>query len=187
MNSDNPLNQTPGGNPFQQQPPVNPYAAPMSHEPSMGYEPSFGMGQDYVLASRGTRFLGALIDGMIVVLVCVPFFFLFVGGNFDNPKEDEILLAILVPALLVSCVQWYLIATSGQTIAKKMLGMKIVRLDGSDPGFLHGVFLRVWVVALLGAIPFIGSFVSLVDPLMIFGSEHRCLHDHIAGTRVISV
>jgi hypothetical protein len=36
-------------------------------------------------------------------------------------------------------------------------------------------------------IPFIGNFVNLADALFIFGEEHRCLHDHIAGTKVISV
>jgi hypothetical protein len=39
----------------------------------------------------------------------------------------------------------------------------------------------------MGAIPFVGNFVGLVDALMIFGEDHRCLHDRIAGTRVISV
>jgi uncharacterized RDD family membrane protein YckC len=189
MNSDNPLNQVPGSNPFQQQPSVNPYAAPMSdrQQPSMGYEPSYGMEQDYVLASLGSRFLGSLIDGMIVVLVAIPFVFMFASDFMEDPSEEKILFAILIPALLVSCVQWYLIATSGQSIAKKMLGMKIVKLDGSDPGFVHGVVLRVWVIALAGAIPFIGNFVGLADACAIFGEERRCLHDRIAGTRVISV
>jgi uncharacterized RDD family membrane protein YckC len=190
MNNDNPLNQVPGSNPFQQQPSVNPYAAPMTdRQPSMGYEPSYsyGMEQDYVLASLGSRFLGSLIDGMIVVLVAIPFVFMFASDFMEDPSEETILLAIMIPVLLVSCVQWYLIATSGQSIAKKMLGMKIVKLDGSDPGFLHGVILRVWVIAAAGAIPFLGNFVGLADALAIFGEERRCLHDRIAGTRVISV
>ena len=188
MNSDNPLNQVPGSNPFKQQPPVNPYAAPMREEQqSMGYQPSYGMEPDYVLASLGSRFLGSLIDGMIVVLVAIPFVFMFASDFMEDPSEEKILLAIAIPALLVSCVQWYLIATSGQSIAKKMLGMKIVKLDGSDPGFLHGVVLRAWVIALAGAIPFIGNFVGIADAVAIFGEERRTLHDRIAGTRVISV
>jgi len=51
--------------------------------------------------------------------------------------------------------------------------------------FVHGVLLRQWVMGLLNAIPFIGNIIALVDPLMIFGDERRCLHDHIAGTKVI--
>ena len=68
-----------------------------------------------------------------------------------------------------------------------MLGMKIVKTDGSDVNFVSGVILRSWVTGALSNIPFIGGIIGLVDALMIFGEEHRCLHDHIAGTKVISV
>src|SRR5690606_39058664 len=81
MNSESPFHQSPGGNPFQQQPPINPYAAPMTDKQSMGYAPSFGMDQEFVLASRWLRLAGVFIDTLIVALVCVPFLFLFVGTN----------------------------------------------------------------------------------------------------------
>ncbi len=187
MNSESPFHQSPGGNPFQQQPPINPYAAPMTDRQSMGYAPSFGMDQEFVLASRWLRLAGVFIDTLIVALVCVPFLFLFVGTNAAHVDENEVVLAVLAPALLISCVQWYLTATSGQTIAKKLLGMKIVLADGSAPGFVHGVLLRSWVMSLIGAVPLVGPLAQLVDPLLIFGAEKRCLHDLIAGTRVISV
>jgi uncharacterized RDD family membrane protein YckC len=81
--------------------------------------------------------------------------------------------------------QWYLIATTGQSLAKRWLGIKIVRLDGSPVGFVNGVILRSWVVGALSNIPILGTIIGLVNPLMIFGEERRCLHDHIAGTRVV--
>jgi uncharacterized RDD family membrane protein YckC len=177
---DNPLNQQPGS------PPVNPYAAP-STDARTSYDDQFGLDQEYVLASRGSRFAGALIDGLVTVLACVPAFVLYGGELLDDPSEDNILLVLAIPIVLVTIVQWYLISTSGQSIAKKLLGMKIVRLDGSDVGFVHGVLLRVWVMGALQAVPFVGNFVGLADALAIFGEEHRCLHDQIAGTRVISI
>jgi uncharacterized RDD family membrane protein YckC len=83
--------------------------------------------------------------------------------------------------------QWILIATTGQTLAKKWLKMKIVKVDGTPVDFVSGVILRSWVVQALSAIPMVGGLVGLIDALMIFGAEQRCLHDHIAGTIVIDV
>ena len=65
--------------------------------------------------------------------------------------------------------------------------MKIVKVDGAPVDFVSGVILRSWVVQVLSAIPMVGGLVGLIDALMIFGDEQRCLHDHIAGTVVIDV
>ena len=48
--------------------------------------------------------------------------------------------------------------------------------------FVHAVALRGFVNGLIGgAIP----IYPLVDPLFIFGEEHRCLHGLIASTKVV--
>jgi hypothetical protein len=60
-----------------------------------------------------------------------------------------------------------------------------VTTDGDAPGFWRGVFLRSWVVAVLGAVPMLGSLISLVNALLVFSEGRRCLHDRIAGTRVL--
>src|SRR5262249_52126407 len=99
-------------------------------------------------------------------------------------------------------LQWALIATRGQTLGKMMIKTRIVRMDGSSVGFVHGVVLRIWVITipswilvglmltgmdprtLLPASVAIG-LIGLLDALFIFGESRRCLHDLIAGTRVI--
>jgi uncharacterized RDD family membrane protein YckC len=48
-------------------------------------------------------------------------------------------------------------------------------------GFVPHVALRAWLVTLIGIIPLFG----LVDILFIFREDKRCIHDLIAGTRVI--
>jgi len=49
------------------------------------------------------------------------------------------------------------------------------------------VVLREWVVSLMGLVPVVGRFISLVDAAMIFGAKRRCLHDIIAKTKVIAI
>jgi uncharacterized RDD family membrane protein YckC len=36
-------------------------------------------------------------------------------------------------------------------------------------------------------IPVVGRLINLVDPLLIFGKERRCLHDLIADTIVVDI
>jgi uncharacterized RDD family membrane protein YckC len=89
-----------------------------------------------------------------------------------------LLLAYLVYSLV-------LVFLYGQTFGKRAMGIRVVRVDGSRVAFSRIVFLRWLPTALLGAIPFIGFIVNLVDPLLIFRESSQCLHDDIADTRVV--
>ena len=82
-------------------------------------------------------------------------------------------------------IQGYPLAQSGQTWGKKLLKLKIVNLDGSQPDFLRLVGLRYGSTQLISLVPFVGGLYGLVDSLFIFREDRRCLHDLIAGTRVV--
>lgn len=91
---------------------------------------------------------------------------------------------ILFAFLIVFIFQVMLLTKDGQTLCKKALGIRIVKMDsGENGGFVPNVLLRLIVNSLLGIIP----LYSLVDILFIFGSDRRCIHDMIAGTRVVKV
>ncbi len=45
--------------------------------------------------------------------------------------------------------------------------------------------LRYLPTQVIVAIPVVGALYALVDALFIFGAEQRCLHDLIAGTKVV--
>jgi uncharacterized RDD family membrane protein YckC len=93
---------------------------------------------------------------------------------------------LLLGSLVVMVIQIWWLTTRGQTIGKRALGIRIVRAsDGENPGFLFAVALRYAVPSLISFIPLIGFIFSLTDILFIFRSDRRCLHDLIAGTRVV--
>jgi uncharacterized RDD family membrane protein YckC len=77
---------------------------------------------------------------------------------------------------------WYF----GQTLGKKMMKIAIVDQNDKVPAFAKLIGLRYVPFQLAGAIPGL-ALVSIVDILMIFRSDRRCLHDILAGTRVIDV
>jgi uncharacterized RDD family membrane protein YckC len=85
----------------------------------------------------------------------------------------------------VGIAQAALVGTTGQSIGKKILRMKIVLENGELPGFLRGVLLRSWVATLCWGIPVVGRAMMLVDAVFVFRRDRRCLHDLLAGTRVI--
>jgi len=74
----------------------------------------------------------------------------------------------------------------GQTFGKRAMGIRVVRTDGARVAFSRFIFLRWLPIAMIGSIPFVGWIASLLDPLLIFRESRRCLHDDIAGTRVVT-
>ena len=162
-----------------QNPSLNPYAAP-SAAGARGVVSS-PAADDH--AARGTRLAARFIDvfllmGAIAVGgALVP----FLGASAEEGHASAAVLRVFVPALALYVYQCYLVATEGQSLAKRWLNIRIERLDGEPVGFVHGVLLRSWVMQLLNFIPLMG----LIDSVMIFSEEHRCLHDRIAGTIVV--
>jgi uncharacterized RDD family membrane protein YckC len=157
---------------------VNPYAAPRSNV----VRPSNTPKRLLQRASLGARFGANLLDNLTMVACVVPFAFL--SDSNDLEQNDMTYLAgglgLLLLLVIVNCI---FLITNGQTIGKKMVGIRTARMDdGEKAGFFQIVFLRFLIAqGLLGMIPLWG----LIDILFIFGSEQRCLHDKIAGTQVL--
>jgi len=157
-------------------PQYNPYAAPtydIIAAPVRNVDQAF-------LATRWTRLGARMVDYFLIGLSSVPTFLLFA-------LDQNTYLAVATAIIPVSFLgfQCYLVATTGQSFAKKALGIRIVRMDGSPAGFVAGVVLREWIIGFFGLIPFLGGLLRLIDSVMIFGEEQRCLHDVIAGTKVV--
>jgi uncharacterized RDD family membrane protein YckC len=163
----------------------NPYAPPGSAPPA---PPPDADPRQPVLATRWQRFAATLVDNLVTAAVAIPLFiFMNLLGNTDHPDQDSFLLTViqvLVGIVAYMVLNGWLLATRAQTIGKRLLGTRIVTLDGR-PASLDVIVLRrlapLWV---LSAIPVVSAF-GLVDVLFIFREDHRCIHDHLAGTMVV--
>jgi uncharacterized RDD family membrane protein YckC len=141
------------------------------------------------LAGRGTRLAAAVIDGSILLAL------LWLAGKatpwniFDESMADagflELIGVQLMSIALFMLVNGWLLATRGQTVGKRVLGLRIVRSDGSQADALRLIGVRYALCWLVAAIPFVGNIFSLVDALAIFRESRQCLHDTIADTIVI--
>ena len=147
--------------------------------------------QSFELAERGVRLLAAVLDGIIFFgMTYLPFVVIALASGGVSPVGGERpsmpLLGFGMLVSLVGTVAWVWITTrsvvaNGQTIAKRALGIKVVRTDGTPVSLSRIFWLRNVVNIVLGIVPFYG----LVDVLFIFGAGRRCLHDKIADTIVV--
>ncbi len=179
-------NNPPGNDPF------NPYAAPenMDHAIAAPGESD--------LATLSERFTGAFLDGLLMLPVVFGVVFGYASfqvqqGNFAYSESMGKELVVSIISLVVF-LAWYLIlngyllAKRGQTIGKLAAGTRIVDFNTGELVPLVPLLLkRNLAIQILGAVPFVGGFVRLADVLMIFRASRRCLHDDIAGTKVIKV
>jgi uncharacterized RDD family membrane protein YckC len=148
-------------------------------------------GQDYcqscvstafVLASRGSRFVANLVDNLVV-------FAPFLGGIVLGILVGEDALVALVGLGLLGMLamagyQLYLASQSGQTLGKRMMDIRVVRTDGSPVDLARILFLRNLVPFVVNAVC---NLFNLIDALFILAEDRRCLHDHIADTKVVAV
>ena len=136
------------------------------------------------LADRIARLGAFILDGFVYVIppvilaVVTP---LLVHGPGGETVSG---VFIVVAILIVFVYQMVLLIKDGQTLGKKALRIRIVKMDtGENGGFVPNVLLRLIVNGLLGIIP----LYSLVDILFIFRGDRPCIHDMIAGTQVVEV
>jgi uncharacterized RDD family membrane protein YckC len=149
------------------------------------------------LASRWARLAAVIVDSLVAFILFTPAyvtnFAAIAQQSRGNPLAVWVNLAKtggwfyvgLLGALVVLAIDLVLLARNGQTIGKKLLGIKVVRVDGSPVSLFRVFFLRYVCNTFLTLIPLFGSLYSLVDCLMIFGESRRTVHDRIADTIVI--
>ena len=167
---------------------TNPYAPPKGTVRDMPSE-------EIELASRLSRFLASLLDGIIAgLMISLPAAIVAAatgrlvlieelerGGDIDLNGLKLPFFLCVVGFIAWAWITLLLVARYGQTIAKRLLEIRVVRSDGSQASLGRIFWLRNVVNALLGIIP----LYALIDLLFIFGERRQCIHDLLADTIVI--
>ncbi len=166
---------------------TNPFQAPLEPSDSFSAWEHRNLYEDAPLGARGSRLAARIVDNVATAVGAIPGILIVCAGG----TEEIVVLALLVMIVGVFGVvfyNWYLTATEGRTIGKRALGLRIVKVDGSPVDFVSGVIMRTWVLGFITGLAnlfYLGPIVSLIDTLLIFAEDRRCLHDHIAGTKVV--
>ncbi len=160
----------------------NPYRAPAAAVADL---PPEGMLE---LAGRGHRFGASVIDGVVELILFFAIAYAVGIYNVVLADKHEFLVGILTTTLgfvVFAVIQSYFLMKNGQTIGKKIVGIRIVDLDGNVPGLLTLLGRRYAPIHIVQAIPVAGSLLPLIDVLFIFREDRRCVHDFIAKTKVV--
>lgn len=146
-----------------------------------------------VYASFGRRFGAKFIDGLIIggvnmvvggVIGGIGAAMLIGGGAGLESTSTAILIQVvaqLVGIALTLAYSLFFIRKYDATPGKKMLGMKVLRSDGSSlsKGRIVARYFSEWVSSI---ILLIGYIMAAFDQ-----EERRALHDRMCDTRVIDV
>lgn len=163
----------------------NPYASPQT-APSPY---SIHAIPDYQLASRGSR-LAAQILNLLGILFTIALFagvgYVVGMANSDPAARDAgALVGYLAGGLIWIGANIRQLGKTGQSFGKKGMGIKIVHTNGEPVPLSTLLTRRYLATQVLGMIPIVGPIFSLINILMIFGAEQRCLHDQFADTNVV--
>ena len=141
------------------------------------------------LATRVSRLGASIIDTIAISLIFWPLIVAFgfwekMSAGRSTQIDSMVILIIGMGVFLL--LQGYLLATRGQSIGKVIVGIRIVSVANGKILSLPRLFLLRYVPFYIGGIlPGVGPFVGLINVLFIFRQDRRCLHDHVAGTKVV--
>lgn len=173
--------------------PHNPYAAPVAKVD----RPDAPLVEGMEMASRLSRLAANTLDSVFILLLSGAIGVMFYYGNGEDAwlasmlGEDGESLTLSALAGIVVVIYGSFVVLNviplrarGQTLAKRMLGIRIVTEDGQQAGLVR-CLLRFMIPGLINQIPFGGRIFALVNVLRIFQSDHRCFHDIMFQTRVV--
>jgi uncharacterized RDD family membrane protein YckC len=179
-----------------------PPGAPPPGHPEADPTASYGWGDDAVPATgMRTANVGKRVGAYIIDIMLLTIVFVVVGvivglGSGPVPATPEAVSAgqsymySVITAGLTLAYFALLEAGSGQTLAKRMLRIKVVMADGS-PVTLDASFKRRVLFVIGSVIPLIGALISFGVPLAALITaiqdepDSQGFHDRWATTRVI--
>jgi uncharacterized RDD family membrane protein YckC len=135
---------------------------------------------EYDLASLGERMVATIIDLVILTgyFILIQLFGTFSNGLFNSDIGWITFLIIMMPVTFYSLLsETYL---NGQTVGKRMMGIKVISLSGNQPAFSQ--YLIRWLFRLVDL--WMSSFV--LATIMVAATEkHQRLGDLVAGTTLV--
>lgn len=140
-------------------------------------------------ASRLSRLGAAIIDMLIIITLMVPLGYSLGAFDYIQTQEQPSMSTSLIMAafgfIVFFAINGKLLAANGQTVGKKAMSIRIVALSGDFVPFKELLLKRYLPYFGFPYVPYIGGVLNLINVLWIFGKQSRCIHDFIAGTKVV--
>lgn len=143
-----------------------------------------GIDLDLVIAGLGSRFVAALIDGLVKIAVIIALFFVLglatSGSESAGGGWGAAAFIILIFLVLFAYDVVFEVMGSGRTLGKRAAGIRVVRSGGEPVGFLASTIRNV--LRLVDFLPF--AYAAGVATILLTKPGRR-LGDLAAGTLVV--
>lgn len=155
-------------------------------------------------AALGKRFWAFMLDGFFMMMALIML--MQSMGLLDPASSNDMQIAqkelqervnalsssqksllAISPFIIFFVLHGFLLQQYGQTIGKRIMGIAIVTMDNQKPAFMLLIVQRYLSQWIIGMVPVIGIFLRLADILAIYRPDRRCIHDHLAKTKVIDL
>lgn len=147
-----------------------------------------------LLASRRRRFLATCID--FIVLPPIALVIMLVSGLMESaeayvwPQPVLRLFGLLVVSYFA--IHGYLLARRGQTLGKRLMGLRLVSTDSGTSLEFWQLAARAFAIPLVLLLAILVHFVLamivalllIADPLVVLFRPKRSLHDYLIGSVV---
>lgn len=146
----------------------------------VSFETSQNVMIDYPLASLGDRILAFLLDFVIFIAYYFLVFILISMLPGGSEAQNIVYIITSLPLLFyhLICEVFF----EGQSIGKKQLNIKVVRIDGQQPTL--GAYTIRWMLRVVDILLFMGGLAIL---FIILTSKGQRLGDLLAGTTVVKI
>jgi uncharacterized RDD family membrane protein YckC len=140
---------------------------------------------NYQVANIGERLLARLLDLVFFAVYLVLGFwamgFALQGMDWQNMERYSAALSIIITIPVLTYTLWCESVFNGRTIGKLIMGLKVVKTDGTPAGI--GDFAYRWVMRLFEGE--FAIFTCLALPVAIISGKGQRIGDMVAGTMVI--
>jgi uncharacterized RDD family membrane protein YckC len=162
-------------------PPAIPIVLPAAAASPEAAASTLATEQRFHHASLVARLFGMVIDLVVLALVDVTVVYFTMQLCGITFFELGILPKAPLLAFIVLQNGGYLVGftAGGQTLGKMVMGIRVVSAEEAEPIGVGRAFERTLLWAILAAPAGLGLLTAL------FSSDHRGLHDRLAGTRVV--
>jgi uncharacterized RDD family membrane protein YckC len=141
----------------------------------------------YQVASIGERLLARFIDLIFFVVYLIIGYMIMgqvlKGMDFEDMARYSKVISLLIPIPILTYTLWCEPLLNGRSIGKLIMGLKVVRTNGTPAGI--GEFAYRWVMRLFEGE--LGLFTGLSLPVAIISGKGQRIGDMIADTMVIRV
>ena len=176
---------------------------------------------DVHIASVWSRVAAYLLNYLFNVIIFLPYYYLLYTEAAAIAKQKNIsftpdlITSVSMRAdmaqvgglstivyLIVGIVQLYYMGRYGQSLGKKIMGIRVLKSNGSNPGFLGTVLVRELAWGLIVLVILISAYfvlkvnilicsllILLINFIMLFSvkRDRRTLYDMLADTVVVKL